>query len=87
MSEVEYDEWGDPINPHPKPKPGRIECRYCTGIANWSETRRAFGYWIDAGLEPPDIKKIQPMCLDCTAHYREMIGLTRHPRRRFSPRR
>lgn len=86
MNEVEYDEFGDPIG-RPKPKPARIECRYCTGYSNWADTRRAFGYWVDAGLEPPDIKKIQPICLSCTSLYREMIGLTRHPRRRFFPRR
>jgi hypothetical protein len=86
MNEVEYDEFGDPIG-RPKPKPARIECRYCTGYSNWADTRRAFGYWVDAGLEPPDIKKIQPICLSCTSLYREMIGLTRHPRRRLFPRR
>jgi hypothetical protein len=86
MSEVEYDEYGDPIG-RSKPKSARIECRYCTGAANWAETRRDYGYWIDAGLAPADSKKIQPMCLSCTGLYRDMIGLTRRPRRRFYPRR
>jgi len=79
------DEFGDPIPI--KPKVGRIECRYCTGVSNWADTKRAFGYWIDAGLEAAEIKKIQPMCLDCTALYRAMIVLTRHPRRGLYPRR
>lgn len=86
MSEMEYDEYGDPIG-RSKPKPARIECRYCTCASNWADSRRAFGYWIDAGLEPDQIKKIQPMCVSCASHYREMIGLTRHPRRRFLQRR
>lgn len=75
------DEFGDPIPI--RPNYGYVECLYCTCSANWSERKSAFGYWIDAGLSTDNIKRIQPMCLDCTRHYRQMIGLTRNPRRRL----
>lgn len=79
MPKEELDEWGDPI----KPKWGRrlVECAHCTGYPTWAEQQRAWGYMVDAGLPPADIKKMQPLCQDCAALFREMIGLTRHPRR------
>lgn len=79
MAELELDEWGEPI----KVKRARrlVECRHCTGYPNWAEQRVAFRYMADAGLPVEDIKKMQPLCRDCAALFRAMIGLTRHPRR------
>lgn len=85
MTEPELDAWGEPI----KEKRARrlVECRHCTGYPNWADQKRAFGYMVDAGVPVEDIKKMQPLCQDCAALFREMIGLTRHPRKRLYPRR
>lgn len=85
MAEAELDDWGEPIKV--KRERRLVQCRHCTGYPNWAEQRRAFGYMADAGLPVEDIRKMQPLCPDCAALFRDMIGLTRHPRAKFGRRR